>query len=130
VSESKQTVVPHCELHALCQSCFRACGMYQSDSHLLADTLVKADLGGTHSHGVLRVREYVKKLTGNGVDPKGAPRVVHDGGACLVVDGGNSMGQIGANFAMGQVIDRAETYGIAAAAKEVGVATSIYSWLS
>ena len=35
-----------------------------------------------------------------GVDPHGRPHVVADSGACLVVDGGNSMGQIGAHFAM------------------------------
>ena len=75
----------------------------------LADSLVHADLRGVHSHGVLRVPEYVKKLTVGGVDPRGRPSVVRDGGACLVVDGGNSMGQIGAQFAMGQVIERAAT---------------------
>src|SRR6185312_6419228 len=39
-----------------------------------------------------------------------------DVGACLVVDGGNSMGQIGAHFAMERVIERAQDTGIAAAA--------------
>jgi LDH2 family malate/lactate/ureidoglycolate dehydrogenase len=90
--------------------------MADSDAALLADSLVEADLGGVHSHGVLRVPEYVHKLTRGGVDPRGRPRVVRDGGACLVVDGGNSMGQIGAHFAMERVLDRAGTTGIAAAA--------------
>jgi len=40
---------------------------------------------------------------------------MRDGGACLVVDGGNSMGQIGAQFAMSRVIERATSHGIAAA---------------
>ena len=35
-----------------------------------------------HSHGVLRVPEYVKKLTVGGVDPRGSPFVVRDVGAC------------------------------------------------
>ena len=42
--------------------------------------------------------------------------VVRDVGACLVVDGGNSMGQIGAHFAMERAIERAATTGIAAVA--------------
>ena len=88
--------------------------MSDDDAHLLADTLVQADLGGTHSHGVMRVREYVKKLRG-GVDPKGRPVIAKDSGACLVVDGGNSMGQIGAHFAMNEVVERADKQGIAAA---------------
>ena len=95
---------------------FGRCGMSASDARLLADSLVDADLSGVHSHGVLRVPEYVRKLTQDGVHPAGRPRVVRDSGACLVVDGGNSMGQIGAHFAMQRVIERAETTGIAAAA--------------
>src|SRR4051812_25067492 len=55
---------------------FRGCGMAQGDAALLADTLVRADLRGIHSHGVLRVPEYVAKLTTGGVDPHGRPRCV------------------------------------------------------
>lgn len=95
---------------------FRRAGMGDADAALLAGSLVDADLGGVHSHGVLRVPEYVGKLTHGGVDPRGRPRVVRDAGACLVVDGGNSMGQIGAHFAMVAAIERAETTGIAAVA--------------
>jgi LDH2 family malate/lactate/ureidoglycolate dehydrogenase len=104
------------ELLALVTAIFLRCGMDARDAGLLADSLVQADLGGVHSHGVLRVPEYVRKLTREGVDPRGRPRVVRDSGACLVVDGGNSMGQIGAHFAMERVIERAATTGIAAAA--------------
>jgi LDH2 family malate/lactate/ureidoglycolate dehydrogenase len=94
---------------------FERCGMAAPDARLLADSLVFADLGGVHSHGVLRVPEYIKKLTQEGVNPRGRPRVVRDEGACLVVDGDNSMGQMGAHFAMAQVIERARSIGIAAA---------------
>ncbi len=95
---------------------FERCGMSGADAWRLGDSLVSADLRAVNSHGVMRVPEYVKKLTVDGVDPRGVPRVVRDAGACLVVDGGNSMGQIGAWFAMERVIERAESTGIAAAA--------------
>lgn len=90
--------------------------MDTDDAALLSDSLVAADLRGIHSHGVLRAPEYVGKLLGGGVDPKGRPRVVRDSAAALVVDGGNSMGQIGAHFAMRQAIVRARTTNVAAAA--------------
>jgi LDH2 family malate/lactate/ureidoglycolate dehydrogenase len=95
---------------------FERCGMEAGDAALLAETLVEADLRGVHSHGVLRVPDYVRKLTVAGVDPRGRPRLVADAGACLVVDGGNSMGQIGAYYAMTRVIERARATGLAAAA--------------
>lgn len=103
-------------LQTLVQAIFLCCGMTEPDAALLADSLVFADLSGVHSHGVLRVPEYVKKLTVGGVNPQGQPKVVRDSGACIVVDGGNSMGQIGAHFAMQQAIGRAYTFGLAAAA--------------
>src|SRR3954471_7002949 len=108
--------VPESALRALVAETFRTVGMDDADAALLGDSLVDADLGGVHSHGVLRVPEYVGKLTHGGVDPRGKPRVVRDAGACLVVDGGNSMGQIGAHFAMAQAVSRAEATGIAAVA--------------
>jgi L-2-hydroxycarboxylate dehydrogenase (NAD+) len=103
-------------LLTLVATIFRHCHMEDRDARLLADSLVAADLGGVHSHGVLRVPEYVHNLTQGGVDPRGRPAVVRDSGACLVVDGVNSMGQIGAHFAMERVIERAGATGIAAAA--------------
>lgn len=108
--------MPADELRALATAVFASCGMDDHDAALLADSLVAADLTAVHSHGVLRVPEYVKKLTEGGVNPKGRPAIVTDAGACLVVDGGNSMGQIGAHFAMQAVVERAKTTGIAAAA--------------
>jgi LDH2 family malate/lactate/ureidoglycolate dehydrogenase len=95
---------------------FEACGMRAEDAELLADSLVVADLRGIHSHGVLRVPDYVKKLTKEGVDPKGEPSIVSDYGAATVIDGGNTMGQIGAAFAMRHVIERARMTHVATAA--------------
>lgn len=95
---------------------FARCGMDEADAGLLADALIHADLRGVHSHGVLRVPDYVKKLTVDGVDPKGRPKVVSDRGAAIVVDGGNSMGQIGGTYAMERAIERAAEIGIAFAA--------------
>src|SRR5690349_4871229 len=109
-----QLPVEHDALLALVTQIFLGCGMREAEAAYLASTLVDADMRGVHSHGVLRVPEYVKKLTVGGVDPRGAPSVVRDFGACQVVDGGNSMGQIGVRFAMDQAIARSATTGIAA----------------
>jgi LDH2 family malate/lactate/ureidoglycolate dehydrogenase len=65
---------------------------------------------------VLRVPEYVAKLTTGGVDSRGQPRILRERGAIMTIDGGNSMGQIAGTFAMERVIERARTTGVAAAA--------------
>jgi len=108
--------IAHGGLAHVVGSIFAACGMSDEDAALLAHTLVASDLRGIHSHGVLRVPDYVAKLTTGGVDPRGVPRVVREGGSVLVVDGGNSMGQIGGTFAMRRAIDVARMTGIAAVA--------------
>src|SRR3954470_5806336 len=103
-------------LRRLVSDIFARCDLRPADATYLASSLVDADLRGVHSHGVLRVPEYVRKLTVGGVDPRGQPAVVSDSGACLVVDGDNAMGQIGSHFAMRRVLERAGEIGIAAAA--------------
>ena len=104
------------ELRSLVTAIFKACGMSAEDAALLAETLVAADVSGIHSHGVLRVPEYVAKLTGGGVNPRGEPCVVSDRAAALVIDGGNAMGQISGVFAMRRAIERARETGVALAA--------------
>jgi LDH2 family malate/lactate/ureidoglycolate dehydrogenase len=114
-SETERRFAAHDLQHGV-QAIFEACGMSPEDAGLLAETLVLADLRGIHSHGAMRVPNYVDRLTRGGVDPKGQPTIVKDAAAVLVVDGGNSMGQIGGTFAMRAAIERAHDTGIAFAA--------------
>ena len=104
------------ELVGVMASIFVQCGMPEDNATLLARTLVRSDLRGIHSHGVLRIPDYVGKLTRGGVDPRGRPTVVRERGSIVIIDGGNSMGQIGGTFAMARAIERARDTGIAAAA--------------
>ena len=114
-SETERRIAP-AELSRVVTTIFRACAMEEADAALLAATLVNADQRGIHSHGTLRVGDYVKKLTTDGVDPRGRPSVASDNGAALVVDAGNAMGQIAADFAMRAAIERAQTTHVAVAA--------------
>jgi len=108
--------VPYDVLCEVCRRVFEACGMSGADAGLLAETLAVADLRGVHSHGTLRVPDYVKKLLDEGVDPRGRPRIVSENAGAIVVDGGNSMGQIGSAFGMRAAIAKAKETALAAAA--------------
>jgi LDH2 family malate/lactate/ureidoglycolate dehydrogenase len=108
--------VPHAKLKKIVADIFVRCRMSERDADLLAETLVHADLRGIHSHGVLRVPEYVRKLTTGGVNPAGRPCVASIHGGAIIVDGGNSMGQIGGTYAMREVIKTARSTGVAFAA--------------
>ena len=106
----------HEALFGVVRAIFKRCGMAEADAGVVADQLVKADLRGIHSHGVMRVPLYAGKLTRGGVDPRGCPRVIKDASAALVVDGDNSMGQVAGAFAMRQAIERARVTNVAVAA--------------
>jgi LDH2 family malate/lactate/ureidoglycolate dehydrogenase len=108
--------VPPGRLAADVARVFAACGMGGADAGLLADSLVAADRRGIHSHGVLRVPEYVRKLTVGGVDPRGRPSVASRVGGAIVVDGGNAMGQVAVAFAMDRAVEAAAQHGVAFAA--------------
>ena len=114
--QGREKRIPPDVLRDAVTAIFRACGMTAQDAELLADSLVAADQRGVHSHGVLRVPDYVLKLTQAGVNPRGRPRLLVDNGAALVVDGDNSMGQIGLAFAMRHTIERARMSNVALAA--------------
>jgi LDH2 family malate/lactate/ureidoglycolate dehydrogenase len=104
------------ELSACVTAIFEAVGMAQDDAALLTDSLVRADLRGIHSHGVIRVPDYVRKMRVEGVDPRGTPKRVSRRGGAIVVDGANTMGQIGGRRAMSEAIAAARETGIAFAA--------------
>jgi LDH2 family malate/lactate/ureidoglycolate dehydrogenase len=108
--------IPRSNLKQVVTEIFVRCLMSKDDADLLAETLVHADLRGIHSHGVLRVPEYVKKLTTDGANPIGRPYVASIHGGAIVVDSGNSMGQIGGTFAMREAIRTARSMGVAFAA--------------
>jgi LDH2 family malate/lactate/ureidoglycolate dehydrogenase len=114
-TENERRIVP-AMLRAAVARIFEACGMDKHDAGLLAGALASADQRGIHSHGTLRVPDYVEKLTKGGVDPRGKPQVVSKNGAAIVVDAHNAMGQIAADFAMRSAIDTAGQIGVAVAA--------------
>ncbi len=103
-------------LIAITEAIFRACGMRPDDAALLGASLVHADLRGVHSHGVLRIPDYVHKLNGGGVEATAVPTIVSRSKGAIVVDANNSMGQIGASCAMDQAIEAARENGVALAA--------------
>jgi LDH2 family malate/lactate/ureidoglycolate dehydrogenase len=112
----KERRIPPSELQAAVAIVFKRCGMNQADAQLLAHSLMRADQRGIHSHGTLRVPDYVDKLTAGGVNPNARPTLASDNGAALVVDACNAMGQIAANFAMSAAIERAHRMHVAIAA--------------
>ena len=95
---------------------FGASGLSREDAGLVADSLVVCDLRGVHSHGLIRLPDYLGRLVPGGVDATSQPRVVREFGGALRVDGNNAMGQVVCAFAMREAIARARVHGVGIAA--------------
>jgi LDH2 family malate/lactate/ureidoglycolate dehydrogenase len=98
----------------------RAEGVPEPDAHLLADTLVTAELWGHPSHGMLRLPWYVARLRSGAMRRVTRVETVRDTGALVVLDGGHGIGQVITKQAVDLGIERARQHGVSA----VGVRNS------
>nr|WP_315593061.1 Ldh family oxidoreductase [uncultured Cupriavidus sp.] len=95
-------------------------GVPAADAHLLADSLVVAELWGHSSHGMLRLPWYVERLRSGVMTAVTEPAIVMDGGAVTVMDGRHGIGQVLSAKAVELGVERARQHGISA----VGVRNS------
>lgn len=93
-------------------SLFAAAGVPAEESDLVADSLVRADLWGHSSHGVMRAPWYLDRLRTRVMTPVTAPETVVDAGAIAVIDGRDGIGQVIARHAMLDAVARAKRHGV------------------
>jgi uncharacterized oxidoreductase len=106
--------VRHDALEALARDIFQAIGTPAESAAWMARLLVRANLRGHDSHGVIRVPQYVASYRRGEADPKAEPVVVQDGPATALLDGGNGFGQIVARRGMELCMEKAAAVGVAA----------------
>ena len=102
-------------LEELSAAIFRAHGTPSDDAHTVAHLLVEADLMGLHSHGILRVPQYVGDIRQGTIVPGAALRVTEQTPTAALVDANWNFGQVGAARAAELAIERAKTMGVACA---------------
>ena len=100
------------ELRRVAAAIFEKLGLPAEDAGWVAETLVRAELAGTSSHGTIRIPDYAARLEGGAVNPDPRVRVVKDAGALAVLDGDNGMGQVVSRRAMEECMDRAGRHNV------------------
>ena len=85
------------------------------DAGLVADCLLRADLRGVHTHGLVRLPPYVERLETGLVVARPELRVERPTLWSRVVDGGNGLGAVVASCAMQAALEAARSFGIGAA---------------
>ncbi|HEX7551071.1 MAG TPA: Ldh family oxidoreductase, partial [Candidatus Methylomirabilis sp.] len=104
-----------CEpLETLARDIFCAIHVPPAGAAWMAKLLVRANLRGHDSHGMIRVPQYVTSWKKGEADPKAEPVVVQEGPATALVDGKRGFGQIVARRGMEVAMTKAAAIGVAA----------------
>ena len=90
--------LPAQELIDFGQEIFVASGAPDDIAQQVAASLVKSNLLGHDSHGILRVTRYVDYIRQGQLKPAARPSIERQVGAVAVVDGGWGFGQMAARL--------------------------------
>jgi hydroxycarboxylate dehydrogenase B len=101
-------------LEALATRIFAALGVPDGDAAWTATLLVRANLRGHDSHGVIRVPQYVGSIRKGETRPRPAMRLLHETPTTAILDGDLGLGQVVARRAAEVALDKAARLGLAA----------------
>jgi LDH2 family malate/lactate/ureidoglycolate dehydrogenase len=91
---------------------FESLGVPAGDARSVAGLMVEADLQGYDTHGVFRLRQYVDRLRGGGINPQPRLTVVEETAATALIDGDNGLGHLALARARDLAIEKAAAAGI------------------
>ncbi len=102
------------KLEQLTRDIFAARGVPPGDAAWIATLLVRANLRGHDSHGVIRIPHYVRAMKAGEVNPTPEIRVEADTPTIALIDGDLGFGQVVARRGITLAIDKARAQGLAA----------------
>ncbi len=97
-------------IHDLCQ----ASGSPEEEADLVSRQLIRSDLTGHPSHGVLRIPLYMRLIRRDLIKPGAKPEMLIDNDSIGLVSGNGSYGQVAADKTMKVAIEKARAHGISA----------------
>ncbi len=92
-------------------SVFNKMGCSRSDSAMIAEVFLAAELRDHSSHGMIRIKDYYELWKAGRINTKPEIRVVHESPSTAVVDGDNAIGMIVARKSMEIAIEKAQQAG-------------------
>lgn len=122
--------LPAAELVRFVEKIFVGAGAPEDIAETVAASLVKSDMMGHESHGVVRVRQYLDAIERGEMDSSARPQVIHERPTLCLVDACKGFGQVAARYTVEQAIARAKDYGLAAAGlKQCGHVGRLGEWV-
>ena len=90
---------------------FLKIGCSLEDAELVSDVLLEAELRGINSHGVIRIKDYVRLWEVGRINSKPNIKVKYQTPGTAVIDADKSLGMVSAHKAMNLAIEKAKTCG-------------------
>jgi LDH2 family malate/lactate/ureidoglycolate dehydrogenase len=109
---SEYRIVPAEPLALFCRDVFGRIGVPIRDAGTVAEVLVAADLRGIDSHGVARLRRYVRGLKEGVILPDPGLKIIHETPVSALLDGGAALGQVAGKRGMETAISKALQGGV------------------
>jgi uncharacterized oxidoreductase len=100
-------------LEGLAKDIFQAIRVPPAGAAWMARLLVRSNLRGHDSHGVIRIPQYVTSWRKGEANPTAEPQIVQEGPATALVDGKLGFGQIVARRGMEVAMEKAAAVGVA-----------------
>ena len=105
--------IPVAKLEMLATRIFAALGVPEADARWTGTLLVRANLRGHDSHGVIRIPQYVGSIRAGETQPRPAITVARQTETTAQVDGGFGLGQVVARRATEIALEKAARHGLA-----------------
>lgn len=110
-------------LETFAASLLMAAGAKSDEAEIVASHLVRSNLSGHDSHGILRLIQYVSDIEQGRIVPGSQPATLADWPTGAILDASGAFGQVACVEAMRRAIDKSRRVGMAA----VGVRHSNHS---
>ena len=104
------------KLEQICALAYQALcehGCDHDNADALADTIMRAERDGSHSHGLFRLPAYIKALKSGKANPSAKPKITQTTAALIKCHGDNGFAPIAQRTAIPHLITAAKTQGIA-----------------
>lgn len=102
------------QLKSMAEEIFSKKGAPEEHARLVSELLVRANLAGHDSHGVVRIPWYVSLIDEGRLDPKARAVIEVDRGAIGLANGNSGFGQVVATQVMENAIEKAAQFGVSA----------------
>ena len=99
----------------LSRKLLEAAGATKDEARIVTESLIRANLAGVDSHGILRIPSYVQGLHNGTIKAGAKHEIVHETPSSLLLNGNWGFGQVVCLDAVNRVISKAKEMGIAGA---------------